>query len=309
MWLLGLISCAQDKNTNEEATSEEILEEGSVQWIAVGDAGTGDEHQYAVAQAIEAVCEQRGCDFALYLGDNFYETGVEGIDDTQFQDKFEMPYANLDMPFWSVLGNHDYGQLGMAWEVPNAQVLYSDISEKWVMPDRYHSQRMAHVTFVGIDSNAILWDSLWGGASEQGEWVQKQLDEANTLWKIGFGHHPYLSNGQHGNAGNYDGLPSESPAAGTSFQYFVEEHFCGEVDVYFSGHDHDLQWLEPQCGTEFIVSGAGGKTRSRYDWEVPTIFETYDTYGFAWVEIHNRVMTVAFYDDGGALLYEGSIEK
>ena len=40
----------------------------------------------------------------------------------------------------------------------------------------------------------------------------------------------------------------------------MDDYVCGDIDVYFSGHDHNRQWLEPTCGTDFIVSGAGAKT-------------------------------------------------
>jgi tartrate-resistant acid phosphatase type 5 len=45
--------------------------------------------------------------------DNFYDEGVDSLDDEQFQTKFELPYADIDFPFWVVLGNHDYGELSL----------------------------------------------------------------------------------------------------------------------------------------------------------------------------------------------------
>jgi tartrate-resistant acid phosphatase type 5 len=78
-----------------------------VRFIAVGDTGTGKEGQYQVADAIEKVCAAQGCDFALGLGDNIYESGVDSVDDVQWLDKFEKPYENLDFPFYMTLGNHD----------------------------------------------------------------------------------------------------------------------------------------------------------------------------------------------------------
>ena len=40
---------------------------------------------------------------------------------------------------------------------------------------------------------------------------------------------------------------------------FMEESVCGKIDVYFCGHDHNRQWFQPTCGTEFVVSGAAAK--------------------------------------------------
>ena len=311
MLTLLLFACdtTQRPDVNDTSESNQVVKEGRVRFAVIGDAGTGNEHQYAVADAVEKVCLEKECDFALYLGDNFYEVGVNGIDDVQFQDKFELPYANLEFQFYAVLGNHDYGQLGVQYDTPNAQVEYTAISEKWTMPDRYYSQNVQHVSLFGIDTNALIWDGIWGGALDQGEWFEEHRDASNTLWNIAFGHHPFISNGQHGVAGEYDGLPRQNPMAGATFETFVEDHLCEKIDVYFSGHDHDLQWLEPQCGVEWIVSGAGGKKRSGYDWSVPTRFEAYDTYGFAWVEIYDSTLTLEFYNEQGALLYEGQIVK
>ena len=49
-----------------------------------------------------------GFGFVVLLGDNFYEDGVASVDDPQWQTKFEDPYANIDLPFYAVLGNHDH---------------------------------------------------------------------------------------------------------------------------------------------------------------------------------------------------------
>ncbi|MBL9107498.1 MAG: metallophosphoesterase [Myxococcales bacterium] len=49
-------------------------------------------------------------DFGILLGDNFYVSGVSGVsgvDDPQWQDKFELPYSDLTFPIYAVLGNHD----------------------------------------------------------------------------------------------------------------------------------------------------------------------------------------------------------
>ncbi len=312
--LPALLTGCKHENLNNYGTvdnnspSTNTSNNGTVRFVVLGDAGVGNQVQHDVAAAIKTVCDNKDCQFALYLGDNFYETGVNSIDDVQFIDKFEAPYSELDFPFYAVLGNHDYGG-GNTWARPDPQVAYTDVSEKWVMPDRYHSHSVEHVTFAGIDSNAIMWDDLWEGADAQANWVNSTFSNSTSLWKIAYGHHPYLSNGVHGIAGQYDNLPGDVINSGKDIKTFVEDNFCGKIDVYFSGHDHDLQWLEPSCGVEFIVSGAGGKTRNNGNWGAPTRFEAFDINGFVWVEILDSQMTVIFYDKQGALLYEGTVQK
>ena len=292
--------------TNDDAPQRT---EGDVRFVAIGDAGEGNDAQFAVADVVERVCQQQGCDFALYLGDNFYDVGVESVDDIQFIEKFEQPYEQLDFPFYVALGNHDYGGAGHLIDRPEPQVEYTQHSEKWILPDRTHDFEVQHTQFLALDTNALMWSSQWGGYEAQATWTRDTLNQSNHLWKIAFGHHPYISNGTHGVAGTYDGLENVPVASGLDVKRFVEEELCGKVDIYFSGHDHDLQWLEPQCGVEFVVSGAGAKNRSIENWGVPTFFETADQPGFVWASIVDNILTLQFYGMNGDLLYEGSLEK
>lgn len=314
--ILGLLSlgCSDSKTpgfSQEDRAPQEtidIIKTGTVRFIALGDAGEGNQAQYDVADAIKTVCDARGCDFALYLGDNFYDVGVDSIEDPQFIDKFESPYAELDFPFYAVLGNHDYAS-GHVWEAPDPQVAYTDVSEKWIMPDRYHSHSTEHSVFAGLDTNAIMWNNEWGGMDDQAAWFNEAMDNSNTLWKFAYGHHPYISNGQHGVAGHYDGMEDVPIAGGTDIKNFIEDNLCEKVDIYFSGHDHDLQWLEPQCGVEFIVSGAGAKQRDYRGWDVATKFEVYNENGFLWVEVVDSTLTAIFFNSAAESLFEDSIQK
>jgi tartrate-resistant acid phosphatase type 5 len=211
-----------------------------------------------VADGIKSVCDRDGCEFALYLGDNFYESGVDDVDDSQWDEKFELPYAEFDFPFYPVLGNHDYGGEGIGWELWKGSIYvdYSAYSDKWTMPDLYHSFTYDDATFYALDTTEVFW----GLGADQLEWLQDETAASASTWKLAFGHHPYISNGPHGNAGEYEGLDWIPIVNGEAIQDFVEDGICGAIDVYLCGHDHSLQWPEGACGTEFIVSGAGAKT-------------------------------------------------
>lgn len=92
--------------TGQPATSGE-----SVSFVAFGDAGqqsgSGPSMQTAVSDAMARVCAERGCDLALELGDNIYLSGVDSVEDEQWQTNFEQPYANFNYPIYAALGNHD----------------------------------------------------------------------------------------------------------------------------------------------------------------------------------------------------------
>ncbi len=277
-----------------------------VRFVALGDAGEGNTEQYQVADAIAVVCARDGCDFALYLGDNFYDTGVAAVDDAQFDEKFELPYAELDFPFYPVLGNHDYGGEGIGWELWKGSIYvdYSVYSDKWTMPDLYYDHTHAHATFLGLDTTQVFWG--FGDAQEL--WMRDQVAAAaGSTWVIAYGHHPYLSNGPHGNAGEYEGLDWVPIVNGAAVEDFVDSAVCGDVDVYINGHDHSMQWPEGTCGTEFIVSGAGAKT-TELEGSNPTWFES-DLEGFLWVELRDRTFTGVFYDLNGTELYRRSFTK
>lgn len=286
-----------------------------VRFIAIGDAGEGNAGQYNVAAAIEQICADKGgCEFVLYLGDNFYNDGVSSVDDDQFQTKFELPYADLDMPFWIAMGNHDYGELSFAWEKAAYEVEYSNYSDKWTMPSTlYTIDDYPNVDFFVMDTTRLMWNSQ---TSAQVNWLSGAISGSSQPWKIALGHHPYYSNGSHGNAGNYEGLPWPPQAAGTTVKEVMDEQLCGKVDLYLAGHDHNRQWPVGTCGddsrtTHFIVSGAGSKTTSfkYHGGGNPVHWENDSTPGLLLLELSAAQIHAEFYDQDGGFEFERDITK
>lgn len=313
-----------------------------VRFIALGDAGTGGDLQYKVADAISAVCAQRGCDFALGAGDNIYAKGPSSVDDEQFATKFERPYKNVHLPFFMVLGNHDNSGLFAGDGGFNArgmiEVEYTKISDKWTMPERYYritaplqgerfrknsaQNNQPLVEIYALDSTPLTSAPdivpeyrIKDYTANQARWVAAGLNNSKAQWKIAFAHHPYLSNGFHGNAGDYDRITtytrSFAPylprldknlfqrAAGTYFKRFFEQNLCDQLDLFIAGHDHNLQWLKPieTCGkTEFIVSGAGAKFKALHNLTLNEARKQINKEaGFFWFEVIADRMTVAIY--------------
>ena len=314
----------EDTDTEDTDTNDtgEVIPSEKVRFVALGDGGEGNETQYAVADAMLQVCtaktddELTGCEFALYLGDNFYDVGVDSVTDPQFQEKFELPYQNIDFPFYVTLGNHDAGGWGSGFELYKTehQVDYTNYSDKWTMPNEFYSFEAGHVSFFALDTNSLMWDPWFSSGDDQKDWIDGAIGSALGDWKIGFGHHPYISNGQHGNAGAYEGIDFVDWAIadvplGVAVEDFMNDHICGQVDVYISGHDHNRQWLEPSCGTEFIVSGAAAKTTELMARGNPTLFEDADDAGFLWVEIEDNCFTGEFYDQNATLQFTHQLCK
>ena len=298
-----------------------------VSFIAIGDVGVSDvgyahTGQYAVAEAMKTFCDERGgCDFAVMLGDNIYNEGVPTADDPRWSAVFEDPYANLDFPFYATLGNHDYGGAvfgfgdsggaGMEPCVGEAQVAYGAVQTKFKMPDTFYRFFHENIELVSLNTTAMFWAdfslveeglscSLFDGWSfaDENERMRSDLDtwyaNRSADWRIAFGHHPYLSNGRHGNAGSYE-LDAEwsLPGSGTELKNFFESHIRSKFDVYLAGHDHSVQDLGEVGGTQWIVSGAGAKASEVEDRNVSAQFYEADI-GFVHFDVTPERMAMTF---------------
>lgn len=299
----------------------------AVRFVVMGDTGEGNEAQAQVGRAIADLCAAEGCEFVLLLGDNIYDDGVGSVDDPQWQTKFEEPYEPVDLPFYAVLGNHDYGGqlvidmpgIGNEWDKGPIEVAYTEHSDKWRMPATHYTLRFGNVGIIALDTNSILWGNTDHG--DQRAWWPTALAEIEGAdWIIAAGHHPYRSNGTHGDAGAYDApelggvvLPNPLPIQnGAAMKSFFDEVVCGAVDVYFAGHDHSRQWLdEPEalCGAELIVSGAGAKVTEIQDRGNAAFYEDASEAGFLYVVIEGRTMRGQFYDGEGNLDFERTVTK
>ncbi|MEY1660829.1 metallophosphoesterase [Isoalcanivorax beigongshangi] len=315
---LGLAACGGGGSSDSAVPAPEAAARERVRMIVMGDSGTGSAGHYDVGRAMAKVCELKqdadgraGCDLALGMGDNIYDDGVKGAYDEQFDTKFELPFEPVKLPFYMVLGNHDntgvFGGDGLSNRRGEYQVDYhyrtDRFSERWQMPARYYrfTAGDSHggqplVEIFALDSNPIALvdaDAQYADHSYglmQRQWMLDAAQQSRARFKIAIAHHPYLSNGKHGNAGNYDGLPPLlfPIISGTKWKEFIEKAVCNRVDFFWSGHDHDLQVIDPvpSCGrTAFMVSGAAGKTRQIKDAErnVAT-FQRGGVYGFFWAE-------------------------
>lgn len=268
-----------------------------LQFIAVGDAGTGGAGQRDVGEAMAEKASRDSVAFVLLLGDNFYEDGVRSVSDEQWETKFEDMYwqSSLQIPFYAVLGNHDH-RLN-----PQAQVEYTAASARWRMPDRYYTfshtiDDTTQVQFFCLDTYPLSDVSrerlqslpTTSTVTRQLHWLGRELSATHARWKIVAGHHPVYSGGVHGD--------NEGLAA------LLEPIFLKHgVDLYLCGHDHDQQLLKPIKGVHYIVSGAGGKHRD-VTWRENTIYAGTNL-GFAFFRVSSNDLLVEFINRNGDLEY------
>ncbi|MGW0173543.1 metallophosphoesterase [Rhodococcus sp. NPDC003322] len=286
--------------------------------LLTGDAGTGAQPQWAVADAIRDLHGREPLAMALGLGDNIYELGPTSEDDTQFTTKFEDPNHGLDFPWVMALGNHDNSAVfpgDGGWLLRgDEEVDYHRRSRKWWMPSRYYSLRVPErnpvVEFFVLDLNPLAaylppllspyWSPNGQFMSEQRAWLDAALASSTAKWKIAVTHHPYLSNGPHGDAGKYDGIPVE-PMNGVHAKRFFEDHVVGRCHFILSGHDHSLQILEPTAaskGTRQIVSGASAKNshgKAGAEVDRRNLFQNYTDVGFMVMDLAPDAVTIRVY--------------
>ena len=297
----------------------------TVSFIALGDFGEGNQAQYMVSEAVEKVCAKKICQFALGLGDNMYgKKKPSNTNSAFFDEKFEKPYNNLDFPFYMTLGNHDNSILtdgdGGYNKQGEIQVAYTfakgRMSNKWTMPERYYSVTQSNtdkpfVELYSLDSNPLnsapdltpVYE-INQYKTKQAKWFNSAVSNSKADWQIAFAHHPYVSNGKHGNAGNYDLIPPfgdnlAERLSGQIYRKWMEDNICGKADVFIAGHDHNLQFL-PQVGdcgkTLFLVSGSGAKTTDFRDEDnIIPFWQNDSSVGFFHIEIKGNSMTVTGY--------------
>ncbi|EWM20450.1 purple acid phosphatase [Nannochloropsis gaditana] len=80
-------------------------------FFTIGDWGSGTSNQSAVAATMGAWGKRYNPQFIVALGDNFYENGVDSVDDPLWNTRYCSVYTDpalLDVPWYAILGNHDY---------------------------------------------------------------------------------------------------------------------------------------------------------------------------------------------------------
>ncbi|WP_245557853.1 metallophosphoesterase [Deinococcus apachensis] len=278
-----------------------------VRVIVMGDQGTGTEVQWRVAAAMHAVCEREGCDLGVGLGDNFYPAGPRDPASSLFRERFAEPYGPLGVPFLMVPGNHDESWLlggdGADARGAEAEVAYARLNPQWVMPARSYRAAVGDlVEFFAVDTSPLAAylpplqaNERPGGPRDRAQraWLAGALASSQTHWRLVLGHHPLFSNGKHGDAGQYDGLPL--PGQRGDRVRALYSVVCGKADAILSGHDHVLMGFAPQpeCpGTRQWVSGAAGKVEPGRSGSRPTTFEILDQPGFLWLEVSRDALTV-----------------
>jgi tartrate-resistant acid phosphatase type 5 len=276
-----------------------------VNFLVVGDWGrNGDGFQSMVAKQMVVAARAMRANFVVSVGDNFYEEGVRTTHDAQFTTSFERVYADpaLQVPWYVALGNHDYqGD-------PQAQVDYTQVSQRWHMPARYFSvvQRIDDSTTVElflIDTTPFITQYrtepkyarvAHADTRPQLRWLDSAMAASKAQWKIVFGHHPvYSASPKHGN----------TPELIRDLKPLLERY---HAQVYIAGHDHNLQDLHTPA-VEYFISGGGSEARPAG--HAPETRFSATSAGFLAVQLTASTLRARFISPKGVTLYTTTVAR
>ena len=286
----------------------EVVKDKTFNFLVIGDWGrNGQYKQKEVADRMGEAAEALDAQCILSTGDNFYLNGVASVDDPAWNSSFENIYTahTLMVDWFPVLGNHDYRGN------PQAEIAYTQKSRRWNMPARYYSVEKTisgtdKVLFIFTDTSPFDTDLYKGNKHRdvakqdtvaQKKWLDSLLATSTAKWKIAVGHHPLYTSGAR--------IAQKKPFINT-FDELFEKY---KVDVYFAGHEHDLQYQQPKNKfTKHFVSGAGSEIRPTNTLPEMTQFSASE-HGFMAVTLQSEQLLLQVINEKGKILYKTVVKK
>lgn len=177
------------------------------------------------------------------------------------------------VPYYPALGNHDLPpELFLSnFDLPN--------NERWYSVD------MEGLLFVILDTSSPI-----DQASEQYSWLHSLLQNATDNFVAIAFHYPLLSTGLHG----------DELGLGPILMPLFEKY---DVDIVFSGHDHDYERSYRE-GIYYVVTGGGGAPlrEQAATNEYSQVFAK--TYSFCTLSVNTDNVTIKTFDLRNGLIDE-----
>ncbi len=233
--LLSLFVVTNDEIDN--SSTKPSISDGNdgFDFLVFGDSGVGSEEQKKLA----GLMTKQNPQLLIHTGDVAYQSGTF----EEIQKNVLDIYGELfsQTKFYPTLGNHDY-------RTNNGNPLIETFNPPG--KERYYRFNFNDTLFISLDTN----DSLDQNSDKMIDWLDTTLSTefAKYQWVIIYFHHPPYSTGKHG---------SDMRVQKKLVPVF-EKH---EVDIVFSGHEHNYQRsckiLAGTCvidGPLYIITGGGG---------------------------------------------------
>lgn len=277
--------------------------------VLIGDTGKDNEGQASVGHAMNEFCTHENCNLGMLAGDNVYPVGVTSSTDPVLEKMFDKHYNGLNFPFLISLGNHDYGKLSNDWKRGSYQLQHAKKNPLFYLPSYYYVYETDEAIFAIIDTSRLMW--------RKETFIQAgMVQAAHTMalmknkWFIVMGHHPLLSNGQHGNAGNYERLRFPYMVSGSNVRAFMKAYVCGKAHFYFAGHEHSLQVFDGNiagCNTQLVVSGTGASSTKLFKRNT-SLFESTEL-GFFHVALKSDSVRLRAINKDNGVMFEKTYKK
>jgi tartrate-resistant acid phosphatase type 5 len=282
------------------ATPSTDFPSGGLHLLAIGDFGSGNAHQAAVAHRMAEFAKSLKTPLAavLALGDNFYGK----LTPDRFRRHFEEMYSPSDFPcpFYACLGNHDYGpkyDSGQGREKAEMQLTYAkeNPSSRWKMPAKWYALELPDakkplVKLIVLDGNNYEGMLTPQEKIEQQRFLEAELKkETRATWQWMVSHYPLFS----------AGVKSDNARL---IRQWGDQLKAERFSLYVAGHDHNLQHLQVEdYHPSFVVSGAGGA--GLYEIKSPARGYAQRIFGFTHIYVGPDTIQAQFIDTEGNRLH------
>lgn len=270
------------------AAQTQVPARSTITFAVVGDTGTGDEAQLAVARRMAKQREKNPFEFVIMLGDNIYERGEEKY----IKSRFEEPYKDLlaaGVKFYASLGNHDIIKgVKFQTDYPN----FNMGGRRYYNFTKGPSESDENlIEFFALDSNLMT--------PEQLNWLDESLSASKARWKITFSHHSIYSSAR---------MHSPYVKLRAQLEPLYVKH---GVNVVFAGHSHCYERVKPQKGVHYFTEGASGEIkRKTLDRSSPLLAAGEDSVNsFLIVQVSENEMKVEAISADGKLIDSYTIKR
>eukprot|EP00270_Netrium_digitus_P008869 TRINITY_DN267_c0_g1_i3.p1 TRINITY_DN267_c0_g1~~TRINITY_DN267_c0_g1_i3.p1 ORF type:complete len:360 (-),score=56.60 TRINITY_DN267_c0_g1_i3:182-1261(-) len=318
-----------------------------VRFLVMGDWGrNGTYNQSLVAEQMGKAAQAVGAQFVISTGDNFYEEGLSSVEAEMFEQSFSRIYSHeaLQLPFYAVLGNHDYygnalAQLDPAlvkrdsrWNCWRSHKFTRSLDSR--IPKevlQLYQKEMAGETtdelemFVadGNEVEFFMYDTTplvtkyrtenkhsmdWRGINSKGwdMYIADVLGELN-LWLSTSTARWKIVIGHHPvySFGSHGNQEEMIRFVKPLFELF-------DVDLYINGHDHNLQHIKRDDSNIHYVTSGGGSKAYRGDTMdgVNTGLKFYwPGQGFNVIQVDYSTLKIDYVDVFGKVIYSFSLTK
>ena len=203
------------------------------------------------------------------------------------------------VPFYSVLGNHEH----------NADHYYRYVSVP--KPEYYYTFRYGNAQFFMLDTNKQC-----DPASEQYQWLDKELAKSKATWKFVCHHQPAYTSDEN----DYGNLwkANKSTRGDMNARHLTTLYDKHKVDIVWNGHIHSYERTWPihagkpveKGGPIYMVTGGGGghlETPGPYRNPFSQLVRRGHHYAMVW--INGKQFVFKAYDLNGQLFDTFTLDK